>query len=551
METSHTTAGSQRTPSRRSTPGARLLTSLWIGCVFGVTIALPCGLVCGQIGTGVADEGLSAAAIDLEGVRALARSLAYAGVIGLVSVLLAMPVALLAAGWRPHRLVMLAVPMLLPPYLAYAGWSIARAPTTALGRWIAAAPERGQDWLPLMASRTLAVWGLGLWAFPLAALVLVASLRAVASQVDGPLALDCPHAWQRWRARAHAVWPGLAAGWALVTLLMLGSAVPLHVARVQTYAIRVWATLDDAPGEPWRAWLAAWPLALIASAAGWMLSGRVLKACRDLSALADTPARVRRRRALVSVLASLPWLLAVAVPFGLFSSSMGSHRMLGVFLDRAGEGVATSLAVGAVVGCITMLTCVAVAHAADARSPRGLALHRVILAACLAWTLMPGVLAGSAVAGVVRLPLVPDGVADSALPMVVAHVSRCLFLPVLVGLWLASAEAASIGDARRLDGATGPLAWGRTVLGTVPGPALAVGVSCMCLSVHEIESSLQVQAPGIDHLAQRLLQWLHYERTAELSAAGVLLLGLGMIAGLAGMMPLWWPRKRTPPGSQR
>lgn len=534
----------------------RLVSPGWIGGVFGVAVLLPMCVVAGAMFLGVVEHGFGEASLTTAGRSALARTLAYAAGIGLLSTLLALPAAALVAGRRAGWLLALAAPMLLPSFLAYAGWSIARAPTTQIGRWIAAAPERGQEWLPLVVSRGLAVWGLSLWAWPLAGVIIALGFRATWSQLDDALRLDCVRAGQRARTRLAAAWPSVFAAWALVTLLMVGSAVPLHVARVQTYAIRVWTTLDTHPGEPWRAWLAAWPLALLAGSAGWVVSGRVARGGRRLAALAEPGAESSGRGpnpgVVVWVAAVLPWALAVVVPFVLFWSTMGSPRMLGVFLERAGRGVATSLMVGAAVGAIASTTCLAVAHAASAAGSNrlgGIAL-RGLLAACLAWALLPGVLVGAAIASVMRLPVVPDVIADSVVPMIVAHVSRVLFLPVLVGLWLASSEAWSIDESRRLDGATGPIAWGRTALGSVLGPSLAVGLACLCLSVHEIEASLQVQSPGIDHLAQRLLQWLHYERTAELSAAGVLLLGLGVVGSIFAIVltRLSGMRTRTGPG---
>ncbi|MDQ7012827.1 MAG: hypothetical protein Q9O74_02895 [Planctomycetota bacterium] len=529
----------------------------WIGGVFGIAILLPTCVVAVAMVSGVAEHGAGDAALSTSRWGSLARTLAYASGIGLLSTLLALPAAALVARLRPGWLVALATPMLLPSFLTYAGWSIARAPTTLVGRWIAGAPERGLEWLPLVVSRGLAVWGLSLWAWPLAGVVIVLGFRATASQLDDALRLDCVRASQRWRARLASVWPSVLTAWGLVTLLMLGSAVPLHVARVQTFAIRVWTTLDTHPGEPWRAWLAAWPLALIAAIAGWVISGRFARAGRRMAALAEPTEEAAhsgsRPGVVLRVAAALPWVLAVVVPLGLFWSTMGSPRMLGVFLERAGEGVATSLVVGAAVGAIASLTCLAVAHAASDAGSNGLRgfVLRALLAACLAWALLPGVLVGAAIASMMRLPMVPDAIGESAIPMVVAHVSRVLFLPVLIGLWLASSEARSIGESRRLDGATGPIAWGRTALGSVLGPSLAVGLASLCLSVHEIESSLQVQSPGIDHLAQRLLQWLHYERTAELSAAGVLLLGLGVVGSVLAILLTRRPGLRTRTGRWR
>lgn len=539
---------------------AALLTPLWVGGVFALTIGVPFAVVAGTTVASASTHDLSDAALTASAWASIGRTCVYAGGIALLAVLLAVPVAMVVARARPVWQLVLAAPMLLPSYLAYAAWSIARAPTTPIGRWIAAAPERGQEWLPLLASRGLAVWGLALWAWPLAALVIAMSLRATSAQLDDPLRLDCARALQRVKARLGAARPGLVAAWGLVALLMLGSAVPLQVARVETYAIRVWIVLDSHPAEPWRAWLGSWPLAVLAIGAGWLLSGRLARAGAQMAELTDASApnaQVLRRSWSAWIAragaAALPWMLSVLVPLGLFWWSMGDPRMLGVFLERAGSGVATSLAVGAVVGGVAGATCIAVAQLAGTMraTGRGRAVVRWLLAACLAWTLLPGVLTGSAVAGAMRLSIVPDAVGDSAFPMVVAHVSRCLFLPVMVGIWLAAGESRGIGDSRRLDGATGLIAWARTALRTALGPSIAVGLACMCLSVHEIESSLQVQSPGIDHLAQRLLQWLHYEQTTELSAAGVLLLGLGVVGSALAVLLSWRPTKRTPGSAHR
>ena len=528
--------------------------------MFALTIGAPFVVVAKTLIAAAASNELSDAALTASGWVSIGRTCLYAGGIALLAVLLAVPVAMLVARARPVWQLVLAAPMLLPSYLAYAAWSIARAPTTPIGRWIAAAPERGQDWLPLLASRGLAVWGLALWAWPLAAVVIALSARATSAQLDDPLRLDCLRAPQRWRARLGAARPGLLAAWGLVALLMLGSAVPLHVARVETYAIHVWIVLDSHPAEPWRAWLASWPLAVLAVGAGWVLSERLARAGAQMAELADPSAAGAQilRRSLPAWIArsgaaALPWFLSVLVPLGLFWWSMGDPRMLGVFLERAGSGVATSLAVGAVVGGVAGATCVAVAQLAGSlrATGRGRVLLRWLLAACLAWTLLPGVLTGSAVAGAMRLGIVPEAIRDSAVPMVLAHVSRCLFLPVMVGIWLAAGEARGVADSRRLDGATGLIAWARSAMRTVLGPSIAVGLACLCLSVHEIESSLQVQSPGIDHLAQRLLQWLHYEQTTELSAAGVLLLGLGVVGSALAVLLSRRPRKRTPGTAHR
>lgn len=519
----HTARPSRRVPAA----GALVLAGL-----FFVAVPAPLVGVVVSIVRGVATDGPEDALLNAADLRTLLRTCLFAAAIALVALLAALPAAFAAARARPAWLLALAAPMLLPSYLAFAAWSTLRAPTTPLGRWIASAPERGDEWLPMAASRVLAVWGLALWAWPLAAVVVALGLRAVASQLDDALRMDCPGPLPRWRTRLKAALPSVLGAWVIVALLMLGSAVPLHVARVETYAIRVWTTLDQHPGQTWRAWLTAWPLVAVAALAAWWLARTLAGRGYALASLAtDPPERSRRGGLRAFLAAALPWSLSVLIPLDLLWWSMGTPRALALFLERAGPGVATSLAVGAVVGGLAVLVCLATAHAcAHARSTPPAV--RWVFAASIAWALVPGVLAGAAVAELFRLLPVPRAVTDTAAPMVLAHLSRFLFLPILVGIWLAASEPGAVSESRRLDGATGFLPWFRTAGLGVAGPALAVGAACLCLSVHEIESSLQVQTPGIQHLAQRLLQWLHYERTAELSAAGVLLLTLG-IAGAA------------------
>lgn len=522
----------------------------WIWFVFGICVLAPGLGVLVRTIEGIAHAGIADMAMTPARWTSLVRTIVYAGLIATLASALAWPVAAVVSRARAVWLVVLATPMLLPSYLAYAGWSIARAPTTTIGRWIAAAPERGTDWIPLAVGRGLAVWGLSLWAWPLAAVVIAAGLRAAGPDVVESLRLERCGPWRGWRTQARSVWPSIAAAWGLVALLMVGSAVPLHVARVETYAIRVWMTLDEHPTEPWRAWLTAWPLVVLAIGAGWAVSGRLARAGRRLTTLATGENRALRPSPASVTAAALPWILAVVVPFGLFWSSMGSPRALGRLLDRAGGGLATSAVVGCVVGLLAVSLCLAAAQATAAARGR-LGGLRIVLAVAVAWALLPGVLVGAATAQMMRLPGIPDALAQSAAPMVIAHLSRVAFLPMLVGIWLGAGEAGGISETRLLDGATGLANWARTSLRSVIGPALAVGLACACLSFHEIESSVQVQPPGIDHMAQRLLQWLHYEQMTELSAAGVFLLGLGIAASGLVVLATTRPKPRTAERTRR
>src|SRR5690606_16907651 len=143
-------------------------------------------------------------------------------------------------------------PLLLPQYLVYSGWDLLRDPGSGIGDWLARQP----GWASIWAGYVLAVGGMALWAWPIAAIPLAAGIR----QLGAP-ALEAARLETRSRLRMVRVvvgqMPGaVVASAALVALVALGSAVPLHLAQIPTHAITLWLLLDLTPAdERWRVWL--------------------------------------------------------------------------------------------------------------------------------------------------------------------------------------------------------------------------------------------------------------------------------------------------------
>ncbi len=178
------------------------------------------------------------------------------------------------AGW----FVVLVSPLLLPSYLAYAGWGVLRSPDTVVGKWLMMGTRdaAGINRWSVGADYVLAVGGLVLWSWPLAALVCAVRLRRIDESVFEAMRLDVRG---RVRRMGKVVWMcrgavGAAVG--LVGLVMLGSALPLHLAKLDTYAIKIWRVLDEtAQDQRGKVWIAAWPL-LLAAGVGAVLVARRL-----------------------------------------------------------------------------------------------------------------------------------------------------------------------------------------------------------------------------------------------------------------------------------
>lgn len=450
-------------------------------------------------------------------------------VIAFGSLLLAWPTCWLLreiSGRSRLALALLAVPMLMPAYLAYAGFGLARAP----GTWLGEIVNRWPSGANVLFGQSLAVVGLVLWCWPLATVALLGAVRRVEQEHLDQLALSGAGWWASFCQRFAMVRGALLSTFGLIALLMLGSAVPLHLAQIPTLAIDLWARLALAPTST-KVWLDSWPL-LIAAVAGAVWIARWAGA--DLPHEArTTPAPNTKTTAWAIPIAA--WLLGVAVPLVLFACSIKHTKLLIDFWRENTESVVDSLTVAAAVGAVLAGLALAAWYAAENPVTRRFVVWGLGLQ--LLGLLLPGVLIGCAIGGLLNHPVLGGfgrWIGDSTGAVALGHVARFGALGTAAGLWLARLEAPSLRDARRLAGGDGVMVW--LALAVKPQLATLVGVAIagMCLSLHEIEATIQLQPPGYRSLAQVMLDHLHMNSIHELASAGVNVLTTGVILAAAG-----------------
>lgn len=453
-------------------------------------------------------------------ITTLAYTVLYALAIGVIACILAWPTAAWvtagSAGQRAARLALTVSPLLLPNYLPYAGWGLLRGPNTALGDWLA---RQHPDWT-IVAGKVTALGGMALWSWPIAAVILAAGRDHLGSGLTDLLRLDQPGPIRRTGLVIAAMRRSVIAAVLAVALVMAGSAIPLHVAQVPTHAIQIWKAMQLVTSSG-GLWIAALPSILVAAAAAVWLT----RSCAHLSADRPESGLVAARPiGRPGVAAVVVWALAVLVPLALFAWSLHSWRSIPMFWKISGTGVAHSLRVAGVVaaGAAGLLLCTWAAVDSGRRVDRlmaGLTLGLMATAG-----LMPGVLVGAAVNAA--------GGEASFVSVVACHLARFGWLAVVAGWWLAQSEPAEQRALRQTEGGSWLAGWmGAAVrprVAAVVGMALAAG----SLSLHEIESTVFVLPPGSENLAQQLLDYLHYARDEQLSAAAVNLLGLGVVASL-------------------
>ncbi len=459
----------------------------------------------------------------------LARTALVAAAIAAISTFLAFPAALAMRARGVGFACLLAAPLILPPYLAHAAWGLARAPGTALGDLV----QRADPRLFTTINTAQAILGLSLFAWPVAAIVMLPGARRLTDAHLDALAGAQPGALRRAVFLSLAMRRSITLAFAVVALLMLGSAVPFHVANVETLAIEVWRAIAES-ASPAAAMRAGAPLAAVALAAGIFLSFLLTRdrSPADTGAIITTPSRASLRSPAL-VAAACVWAASTIAPMILMFTSLREPASLARTPALIGAATIESLGVGAIVGVIGAALALA-AFAGFARNagraPRILA--SLTLAITITVALTPGVLVGASVLSASHFPGL-DRLASTNAGAVVAHTLRFGAVASIAGLWLARAETRDESDLRSIETQDSPLAWLRAIGADRIGALAAIGVVMALLSVHEIESAVLLTPPGAAGLAQTLLNQLHYLRMEELSAAGVWMFALGL--GFAGL----------------
>jgi len=475
--------------------------------------------------------GLGAQLADL-GPRwgLLGETVGWATLIGVLSVVIAWPGAWLSRGWRAWWSPILVAPVLMPSWLVYSGLGILRGPGTAIGDWLAMGPS----WRAIAAGRILAVVGLALWASPIAQLVIASRVREIdpASLEAAKLVGRGPMLWVRLRlgmSRGRAL---IAAG--LVAVLMTGSAVPLHLAQMNTYATHVWLELDATTAdERWKVVLAAWPLLVLVGLASLFVCAGLWRCGRSMRGEGQELQSSGIWGALAAIGVALA---AVVLPAGLFASDLASIETIGSVWRTESTAIGSAWMVAGIVGGLSALvtSCVWIGLGGGRWARRVTTLG---VMAAVVTALLPGVVTGMLVGGAWRA--VDGGVSI----VILAHLARFLALPAAIGLLLALGEPSEDRDLRLLSGATGPVGWMRTS-GVRGWPAIAAGaVAVGGLSMHEIESAIVVSPPGMPSLARSMLNLLHYQRYEHLAGLSLVVIGFGtLVVCVAAGLWLGWMR---------
>lgn len=463
----------------------------------------------------------------------LAKTVGCASLIGGMAAILGWPIAWACRRTGTRWVVLLVAPAMFPGFLAYSGWGVLRQPGTATGDWIDRVRASGWQGFPHVVDTVLAIGGLALWAAPVAAGFMLAGVRSIGDDVLDAAELEGGSAARLTVVRSVA-WRWMAGSAGVIAALMVGSTIPLHLARVETAGVQIWARLDLVPPDRhWQVWVAAWPLVTLAAIGAWGIARMMGR----LGSESDEQGRNERGSGMwAKVLAAVVVGLGVGAPMALFASGLTAEPgILGQYWRTHRGAVATSGELGLVVGIV------GVALTASAWRWVGSGSGRAAVVVAGLWTvagMLPGVMVGSAVVRGFGLidRLIGLDLGETMVPVVAGMLARVGFVAVWTGIVLGLTESRDERDVRRIDGADGLIGWVEGTLCSKPGVAWATGIAMFALAFQEIEAVVLTLWPGGSLLSRKVLDDLHFFRTREL-AAGVVI--LGSVVGITGVLVAW------------
>ncbi len=466
----------------------------------------------------------------------LVRSLGIAGFIGLVGVCMGIPAARIIAIKVPKhhwgaRLMpaMLISPIWLPAALVYAAGNLLRAPDTMVGRAIVTYSTSSPDlrWITIWAGYIIAIGGLAIWSAPIAGVLIASGLGHRTNLYTEMIALEPVGVIRRSILWVQLHLATLFRAWVLVTVIMLGSAVPMHLAQLETWSIVIWRQLAESPIEQWgRIWLRAWPTILIAGIGAWVLTGALVRR-REESRFEDQGYSLQTLPKLVILGAIIVWALGAMVPMGAMLVTLDDWGAIFHFWRIESGAMIDSGLLALAAGLVVMLVAVLVAITLGNPSRRIRRIGAWALMVLCILGLIPGVLIGAAIARS-PIPWMTTGWSGAVL----ASCMRSAFLGAIIGALCASSESIEQKSIRWQMAGGSIIGWTRAVMPTITMPLLGAGLIAGLFSMYEIEASVMVRPPGMDNLPQQLLADLHYARLEQLSAAGINLLGIGLIGSI-------------------
>jgi iron(III) transport system permease protein len=423
---------------------------------------------------------------------------------------------------KPAIRVLLAAPILLPPYVMALAWTFA-----ADARWLASLV--GREVLAAWTfSMPAAILVLSLVCYPLAMLASEVGLRRIDGRLEEAALVAASPGRVLRRITLPLAAPAVIAA-ALVTFVIAVSdfGVP-GLLRVRVYTTEIFtafAALYDFP----RALVLAAPMLLVCAGAGvlatWMLGDRLVSAARLTG---RHPPLFEHWRGTARLAVAAVVVLALVLPIIVLARETLDVRSIRTSIGGAGEAIANSLLLAAFGATVVTAVGVGLGYARARARVRSGTLADVLFVVVFA---VPPTIVGVALIGLWNRPGIWGTVYGTSAMFVLVYLAR--FLPVAALALAAAVRYVPISqeEAAAAAGAGWVRGMRRIVLPQVRLGVAAAWTAVFVLSFGELGASVLIAPPGESTLPIRIYTMIANAPPAEVAT-------LAFLQAIVAFMPL-------------
>jgi ABC-type Fe3+ transport system permease subunit/sugar lactone lactonase YvrE len=468
----------------------------------------------------------------LQGLWPLAlRSFGLAAIVAGAAVVLGyIPGRLLGTSRRGRDLLLmlLLMPLVLPRYALYYGWSLLLTPTSGLGRYLSARPEAAKLVWTIVSGSVLV-----LWYWPLAALLIAQGWRNFDKRIHDSALLDT-HGFEMFRRiTLPMLGRSLALAFGVCFVLASSEFATFDLAGVRTIGPEL-AVLYQLTGSEGAVARAAWPVTVAALVAAVWLE-QSCKGWPTAETGVDTVEfkSQRWRWGVLLGLTAICLLGPLALFLGNIRDSVELRRFMTLHLDELGWSLAVSglAAVGAYVIALGSLSFEG--RSGWIRRAPGFAVRTTIFLAMF----VPASVVAVSLLKLLAVGNLPGSVRQGWFIVSSGQAARFAGVALVMLLLGRAPEERHLHEMARLDGASNLQAWWHVHLPRTWPLAAGTLILLLMLGVTELSATMVLLPAGLPNFAQRLLNQMHYANDQQVIASCLVLIGVFvLLSGLVVLM---------------
>lgn len=416
------------------------------------------------------------------------------------------------AAWR----VMLAAPMLLPPYVMGLAWVWLGGPTGLL------ADVAGRDVLSAWTySLPGAIVVLALVLYPVSMLATEMAVRRIEPRLEEAALLVAKPGRVLRAITLRLAGPSILAAALLIFVLAIAEFAVPGLLRVRVFTTEVF-TAFAALYDFGRATTLALPLLVVTTvvaAVAVVALGDRLVTTRRGTTIGASPSSFAGWKTASMGAWTVIIVLALVLPVALLVREAAAVRSWGVVVDGSGGAIVTSVLVATLGATVTTVIGFCIGYA-RARGPRSFGI--LIDVACVVLFAVPSTVVGIGLIGLWNRSGPLGAIYGTTGMLVLVSLARCLPVAAL-GM---AAAVRQVPTSHEEAAATAGASWGRTVASIVTPQVLASGIAVwvvvFVLTFGELGASVLVAPPGEGTLPIRIYTLIANAPTAHVAALALL-----------------------------